>query len=181
MAPKLNPSLLIVAVNSLVALGAVGFLAYSKLVYKRPVITEHGERLRLEMNHASPAPISVPGSVVFDAITVNIEASPPAPRPADGTNQQIEGKYHYATVGFVLEIRDSEKKPQLEAVRALILDKFLSLVGRKNFRELTTVQGRYLLKTQLIDSVNQIVLERNPDMAKEPLVTNLFFSQFIVQ
>jgi len=181
VAPKLSPSLLIVAVNSLVALGAVGFLGYSKLVYKRPVITEHSERARLAKGHASPTPAAIPGSMVFEAITVNIESSPAAPKAADGTNAQIEGKYHYATVGFVLEIRDAERKAELEEARALILDKFLSLIGRKNFRELATVQGRYLLKTQLIDSINQIAKDRSPEGRKEALVTNLFFSQFIIQ
>lgn len=178
---NLSPALLVVAVNSLVAMGAIGFLAYAKLVYKRPVITEHGERARIEKSRMLPAPLATPGTLVFDPMVVNIESAPANPKPLDNTSQQIEGKYHYATVGFVLELRDVAKKDIVEEARPLVVDKFLSLIGRKSFKDLTTVQGRYLLKTQLLDGVNQLINERSGLAAKDALVTNIYFTQFIVQ
>ena len=106
---------------------------------------------------------------------------PQQPRAADGTSQQIEGKLHYSTVGFALEIRDGSKKEVIETLRPIIMDKFISLLGRKGFKELTTVQGRYLLRTQLLESVNQIVAKASEEAARDGLVTNIYFTQFIVQ
>jgi flagellar basal body-associated protein FliL len=55
----------------------------------------------------------------------------------------------------------------------LIEDRLLTLVGRKGYTELTSVQGRYQLRSQLRDSANQ--------MAKDALVTDVFFTDFVVQ
>ncbi|OFZ20899.1 MAG: hypothetical protein A2X94_05170 [Bdellovibrionales bacterium GWB1_55_8] len=171
----------LLALNALIALSAGGLLFYSKLMHKRPPITESGERVRLAQAHASPVPGAKRGTMIFDALTVNIESLPPVPLPADGTKRQIEGKLHYATIGFALELRDETRKAALETLRPLMLDKFLTLTGRKSFRELTTVQGRYLLRTQLLDRLNELALERLGDEFRDGPVTNIFFTQFIVQ
>ncbi|OFZ56497.1 MAG: hypothetical protein A2428_13685 [Bdellovibrionales bacterium RIFOXYC1_FULL_54_43] len=173
--------LIVVILNVVVALGAAGVLFYTKLVYKRPAITEHGERTRLASVHASPGPLATPATITFEPVIVNIEPVPQQPRAADGTSQQIEGKLHYSTVGFALEIRDGSKKEVIETLRPIIMDKFISLLGRKGFKELTTVQGRYLLRTQLLESVNQIVAKASEEAARDGLVTNIYFTQFIVQ
>ena len=177
----LSLPLIIVALNLIVGLAAVGMLAYTKLVYKRPAITETSERDRLASTKGSPVPLSTPGNVPFDSITLNIEAIPSQPRPADGTVGQIEGKLHYATIGFSLEIQDISRKDVIDGLRPLIMDRFLSIVGRKGIRELTTVQGRYLLRTQILEAVNQLIAQRADRPVPDGFVTNIFFTQFIVQ
>jgi flagellar basal body-associated protein FliL len=73
------------------------------------------------------------------------------------------------------------------------MDYLLSLLGRKAFADLTTVQGRYLLRSQISEIVNQLVNgemdeKDTPGKAPQhhvgggaPLVTNVYFTQFIVQ
>jgi flagellar basal body-associated protein FliL len=175
--------LILGALNTLVILGAVGMLSYTKLVYKRPQITEDAERDRLAAEKASPKPTINTGYVAFEPVTINISPSPPNLKPADGTAGQIQGKLHYATIGFSLELNNIGRKDEVEALRPMIADQFLALVGRKQFHELTSVQGRYVLKTQLIEIVNGLSAKRLPAGAEDPgpLVNNLFFIQFIVQ
>lgn len=179
--PKLP--LILGLVNTVVILAAVGMLTYTKLLYKRPQITEDGEREKIAAQQAAPKTVSNTGYVAWEPITINISPSPPNPKPADGTSTQIQGKLHYATVGFSMELNDIARKDEIEALRPLITDQFLALVGRKQFHELTSVQGRYVLKTQLIEIVNALAAKRRPADKPDPgpLVNNLFFIQFIVQ
>ncbi len=165
--------------NSIVILGALGLLAYTRLVYHRPAITEEGERERLaEQTKAPPAPTAVPGSLPFDAMTINIQASPATPRPDELNNRQIQGKLHYATVAFTLEVRDMNYKEQIDEIRPILADRILTLMGHKPFHELTTVQGRYLLRSQILDMANE--LARAPQN-QAPLISDVFFTQFVVQ
>jgi flagellar basal body-associated protein FliL len=177
---------LITLVNTVAILAAVGVLVYTRLLFQRPKITEESERARIEqMKNAKPVAETAHGTVMFDPTTINIASAPEQPKPADGTSTQLNGKLHYATVGFALEITDGSKKAEIEEIRPLITDQFLTLMGKKQFHELTSVQGRYVLKTQVMELANELWAkrqkkddQRNPP---EPLVDNLFFTQFIVQ
>ena len=170
---KVHGPLLLAAFNSLVALGLVGLMFYIKMVYKRPAITEDGERMRLTKMHEKKMEVVVPGLIAFEPITVNIAAQPPNPKPADGTARQLAGKLHYATVGFALELRDAEQKDMIESLRPVIIDRMLNLLGHKAFHELTTPQGRYVLRSQILDLTNQ--------MTHGTLVSNVYFTEFTVQ
>src|SRR5581483_3130648 len=98
---------LLTLVNTVAVVATAGLLYYTKLLYKRPAITEEQERTHLKEAHvAKPVDAPVSGLIGFEPITVNIESVPRAPKPADGTTRQIEGKLHYATLGFSLEIQD---------------------------------------------------------------------------
>jgi flagellar basal body-associated protein FliL len=171
--------LLIALVNSLVVLGVLGLLVYTRILYKRPIITESSERTRLASAMASPKVAELAGLITFEPVTVNIRSAPGQPRPADGTVNQIEGKMHYITVSFAIEVRDISKKEQVEVLRPFIMDRMLSMLGRKDFHELATVQGRYVLRDQLIEAVNQVLLQE-PSI-RAPIATNLYFTQFVVQ
>ena len=129
-------------------------------------------------------------------MTVNILSNPNQPKPVPGQSQQIQGKLHYATLAFSLEIRDAEKKDVLEELRPILNDRIIGMVGRKSPAELSTVQGRYVLRSQIIEAANELVEKTKipssvsksrkkkllgPAPPPEPLVTNLFFSQVIVQ
>jgi flagellar basal body-associated protein FliL len=179
--------LLVSLINTVAILAAVGFLAYTKLVFKRPKITEETERAHIEKLKAeAPSKPFMPATVVFDQTTINIASSPEAPKPVDGTQTQLGGKLHYATVGFALEIEDGDKKTDVETLRPLITDHFLTLMGKKQFHELTSVQGRYILKSQVLEIANQLWAKRQGKgddgaQAGDPLFTNLYFTQFIVQ
>jgi flagellar basal body-associated protein FliL len=179
-APKTSKvSLLLVLLNTVAVLGAVGVAVYTQILFKRPAITEDAERAKIAAAKASPAPPAVSGLIHFEAVTVNIKSTPTNPKPDDGTAEQIQGKLHYCTLGFSLEMRDMAHQGIIEALRPVIMDRMLSMLGRKNFQELTTVQGRYVLRTQLLDLANELLLKETGK--KEVSVTNVFFNQFVVQ
>jgi flagellar basal body-associated protein FliL len=85
-----------------------------------------------------------------------------------------------------LEIDDADKKTDVETIRPLITDHFLTLMGHKQFHELVSVQGRYILKSQVLEIANQLWAKRQTQGGEnaptvDPLFTNLYFTQFIVQ
>jgi flagellar basal body-associated protein FliL len=212
--------MLVALVNTVMVLAALGTLLYTQVLFKRAPITEEAERARLEKAFASPGPAPETGFVVFEPVTVNIAANTPA-STYPGNSPPGEGKAHYATIGFSLELRDMNFKTDVETVKPLIMDKFVSLLGRRQFHELSNVQGRYILRSQLIEIANQIISteagkikpaeppkgskaeggegekggEKKKEAApetggeavdrststREDLVTNIYFTQFIIQ
>jgi flagellar basal body-associated protein FliL len=71
--------LLVSLINTVAILAAVGLLAYTKLVFKRPKITEETERAVIEkMKTEKPSKPLVSASVMFDPTTINIASSPEA-------------------------------------------------------------------------------------------------------
>jgi flagellar basal body-associated protein FliL len=118
--------------------------------------------------------------VTFEPVTVNIGVAGIPPAAAGGGQPAVDpapapGKLHYATVGFALELRDAAQKPRFEALRPILLDRILQILGHKSLTELNTVQGRYILRSQLMDVANQMI--PGPQAA----VTNVYFTQFVVQ
>lgn len=179
-APK-APFPVIQLVHTLVLLGALGLLVYTKHYFKRPPITEATERERLVEMHSAPEKPTEPGILNFDTMTMNISGNPSQPKPADGTSRQIEGKLHYVTVGFTIEIRDKEQTDLINSFRPFLLDKVIHIFGKKKFHELNHVQGRYVLRTELIDTLNQSIATLTKKPSKEGVITNLYFNQFLVQ
>lgn len=176
----LNPFSIVAALNSLALLAGIGFVYYTTFIFKHTEITETSERKRLtEHTHAAEA--ATPGLMKFESMTVNIQTTPEKPLPADGTRRQLQGKLHYITLEFALEIKDISKLEDAEIIRPLILDKLVQSLGRKNFHELATVQGRYVLNTEIVDFSNRLVAKYRGSSLKEPWVTNVLFTQFIVQ
>lgn len=166
----INLTLLLFVVNSIAIMAALGMLVYTKLIFKRPAITETSERQRLTEKKTSAEAMKATksGMVIFKPMAVPIESNVP---PADAS--QTEGKLHYASIGFALEIRDVAKLDKVEAIRPIFLDKIIHIMGTKKFSDLNTVQGRYLLRMDFQDIANGLV--------NEPLITNVFFTEFIVQ
>lgn len=190
-APEVSPprqggsrSLLVLVpplLNTLGLLGALGFLVYSTFLFKKKSITEESERERLALLQNHPAAPSASATLNFEPITVNIQSTPQRPDGADGTSTQLQGKLHYATIGFALDLKDSTQKDFVKSLSPLLLDRLISLVGQKQFHELTTVQGRYILHSQFLDEANKVVTSALVHLSKESLITNVYFTQFIVQ
>lgn len=179
-APATSPlprgSLLLALVQSIVVVIAVLFLGYTRLIFKRPRITEQSERARLTQIKSQPQHELVPTSLKFDETVVNL-----------ALNSETEpSKSHYLTVTFTMEITDDRKKEAVETLRPILLDRFLSLIGRKKMEEINHPQGRYLLRNQMMDTANEILttyLTESHVVAPNspPLVSNIHFTQFIAQ
>lgn len=132
-------------------------LYYTKVLFKRPSITEESERKRLVEAKAKTliTEATVSGLIDFPPVTINIEAYP-ADTPEGDTPPAPKGRLHYATVAFAVEIRDVGQRAIIEDVRPVIMDKLLSIMAHKPFHELTSVQGRYVLRTQIMEIVNHL-------------------------
>ncbi len=171
---KPGPALLVVLLNSIVLLGATGYLYYTRMVFKRPAITEKNEREKLEKTHEKKIASINPGLVNFETMTINIKTSEEPERPP---------KLHYVTTSFSLETREEDLVDGITPLKAHIVDKVISIVGRKSFQELTTVQGRYLLRTQLTDGINELLetFQKKNNVDWDPPLTNVYFNQFTVQ
>ncbi len=172
--------LVAVIVNLVIVFVGAGSTYFTRILYKRPAITEPTERDRLEKKYSDKDHKSDSTMVIFKPLTLNIATKPNPAKAADGTDSQLQGKIHYATIGFGIEIREASRKERIEALTPVITDRFLSMLGRKEMHELTSVQGRYLLRSQLIDMLNDVVGSQS-GMGDEELITNVFFTEFQIQ
>ncbi|MGK5086871.1 flagellar basal body-associated FliL family protein [Bdellovibrionota bacterium FG-2] len=172
--------LLAVIVNMVIVIIGAGSTYFTRILYKRPAITEPTERDRLEKKYSDKDQKNEGGMVIFKPLTLNIASKPNPIKGADGTDSQLQGKIHYATIGFGMEIREASRKERIEALTPVITDRFLSMLGRKEMHELTSVQGRYLLRSQLVDMLNEVVGSQS-GMGEEDLITNVFFTEFQIQ
>ena len=153
--------------NTIGLIFALGFLYYTKFIVKHAKITEMGERQRLVELQARPTQPAVPAFIPFESMTLNMK--------------QLQGKPHYLTLKFTLEIHDQNKQDMIQEIRSLILDQLIATVGRKEFYELTTIQERYILRSQMIDFTNELIISHAIKPIKEGLVTNVYFTDIIVQ
>ena len=156
----------ILALLNTVAIAAVlGLFVYTKLIYKHPPITESKERARLVQNDQKKIHDNVEkATIVLDPITANLD-------PFTDTNGKQ--KVHYVSLTLAVEIRDKAEADKFSAAKPVVLDKVLSLLGKKKFEELNQVQGRYVFRSQIIDAANEYLAA--------PVVTEVYFTDFLLQ
>lgn len=160
-APKkpLDKKLLFLIGNAVVTMAALGTLVYTKLLFKRPPITEEAElQKKVENAHSIDAPKARP-IVTFDQLMVNIAMT--------------SGKAHYATVAWAVECRDEEVQRMVEDRKDLFMDRVISTLGKRQITELNTIQGKLLLKTELLSKFNELT--------KPAGITDIYFNTFILQ
>lgn len=174
-------SLILAIANSLVIVIATGVLVYTRIIFKRPAITEEDERTKLANLKIKRKTTTTTATIVFEAFTANIVSVPAQPKADPNSPQQLQGKMHYATVAFSLEILDERKKDAIENLRPYILDKLLNILGHKTFQEMTNVQGRYVLRNEIIDAINHMTVKAGLTDENMNLISNLHFTQFVVQ
>lgn len=166
--------LILAIVNTLAIAGVLGLFVYTQLIYKRPAITEQQEREKLEKAKNIPDPESlVPGQIEFEPFTLNIQSTLADQGQPVPQGSRPRGKVHYATISFTLEVRDEAKIKKFENIRPKFKDRLVQMLGHRGYEELTTIQGRYILRTDILELANQLV--------EEPLITQVYFTSFIVQ
>ncbi|MFZ9594600.1 MAG: flagellar basal body-associated FliL family protein [Bdellovibrionia bacterium] len=179
-------ALLVPLINSIALLGALGFLTYTKLIYKHPAITDAAETTRIVETNKKEAlneQVAIP-TIPFELITVNIQGASNTPQGigSDGKPARMIGaKHHYLTLEFHLEIQKPEHAALIESLRPFLLDQLIQVAAKKTFEELATVQGRYLFQSQLVDIANQTLAKRMNPPPRELIVTHLYFTTFLVQ
>ncbi|MCM0607036.1 MAG: flagellar basal body-associated FliL family protein [Xanthomonadaceae bacterium] len=166
-----SSSMILALVNTLVVLGALGTVVYTKVLYKRAPITESAERVKLESSIQAGSKLGKTesslnlGIVTFDPINATISPDPGLP----GESNRVR----YANINFSLEIKDNRKAEKVTNIKVQFLDSLLNILGKKRFGDLTTVQGRYVLRSEMISAANKLL--------KEDLVTNVFFIHYMIQ
>lgn len=79
----------------------------------------------------------------------------------------------YVRVTVELELISPDVAREVEAQNARIRDAMIILLSSKNYSELSTMEGKHLLRNQILDRLNQIL-----GAAK---VVNVYYSDFVVQ
>ena len=161
--------LILVLVNTVAVLVALIFFLYPEFVFKKPKFTEPGERERISQLAAAPAPKATAGMVKFDPMVLNIKSS----------GNENDPKMHFLKLTFSIELQDMNTAAALDGIKPVILDRLLNMLGRKSFQELITVQGRFVLRTEILDLSNALLIKEVG--RKDTLVTNVYFDEFIVQ
>lgn len=156
--------MILALVNTLAILGALGMAVYTKMLFKRPPITEEGERAKLQEKKNKPAVATQRGTIEIPSLTFNIASS----KATAGRS-----KLHYGSAAITIEIANIDEQADFDAIKPVFMDKMLQLFGKKTFDELTTVQGRYVLRMELLEMINALM--------KRNYVTNIFFTKFIIQ
>ncbi len=158
---------LLLGILNTVAIAAVlGLFVYTKVIYKRPTITEKKERAKLTLSEKKPENHAAGKKVILplESLTVNLDPY---------TDEDGKPKTHYATLGLAVELRDERDQAKFEAARPVVMDRIIQNLGKKKFEDLNQVQGRYLFRSQVIDAANEFL--------GAPIVTEIYFSEFLLQ
>lgn len=150
--------------NTVVILGVLGLFVFTTLIFKRPKIVENKEREKLVA--ASDKAATTEGKrilVPLEPITANL----------DPYNEQGKERTHYVQMGLTLELTDEKEKDNFDRLKPVILDKINSTLSKKKFDELNQVQGRYIFRSQIIDSTNEIL--------GGAIVLDIYFTDFLLQ
>jgi len=181
-APKkpLPLGMILGALNSLGLLGLLGVLVYTQILYKRPVITETVEREKI-VEEFSKKPADMKRMMIsFEPIQANLKSTPIGVQVPGGPPQQM--KAHYLNTTIAMEIIDVEFESVVKGRTPKFLDMLLRELGDTSVDELSTVQGRFLLRSKIAGIMNDLVREeRKSPPTSTPIVTGVFFSDFLVQ
>jgi flagellar basal body-associated protein FliL len=181
-APKkpLPIGLILGGLNTVALMGLLGVLVYTKILYKRPKMTETVEREKITQEYEKKPGEMKKVMLSFEQINANLKPSPIGVSVPGGPPQQM--KSHNLSMILALEIADAEFESAVKNRQPKFLDQLLRELGATTVEELSTVQGRFLLRSKIAGIMNELVREEKklPPNAPPP-VTNVYFTDFVVQ
>ncbi len=151
--------MILIAVNTLAVAGVLGMFIYTKLLWERPPILETAELKEKKNESKKKSGDQERVMVNMDDIRINIAST--------------SSTSHYVNLQMALECANEEMADLVKANMTRLMDKTLSIYNRKDFDDLNTIQGRLILKEQLMDEFNQM-LDANA-------VTDIFYNTFLLQ
>lgn len=170
--------LLLTLINTVALVGVLGLAVYTKLLYKRPPVTESASRAEIEKSEAAQkTPLTgVKSLLKFEPIQANLKPSQIGPTVVGGPPPQM--KPHFLTMTMAMELTDSSHEQRVKEVTPKFMDQILQVLGNTSVDELATVQGRFILRSRMSGIMNELVKKQKNDA---PIVTNVYFSDFVVQ
>lgn len=165
-------------VNTVAVIAVLGLLVYTKLIYKKPKITEETERPKIEEEFNAKKTVRPEDKVLmsFEAIQANLKPTPIGVQVPGGPPPQL--KPHTLTMNFSLELSDAKYRGMIDEIAPKFKDGLLRELGGMTVDELTTVQGRYILRSKIAGIMNEIMRKKKNE---PPAVLNVYFSEFLVQ
>ncbi|MBC7387481.1 MAG: flagellar basal body-associated FliL family protein [Cryobacterium sp.] len=168
------------ALNTISLLGLLGVLVYTQILYKRPKITENIEREKITQEFAKKPSEMKRTIVTFDPIQANLKPSAIGVQVPGGPPMQM--KSHFLTMTIALELIDSDFESSVKGRLPQFLDMLLRQLGETTVEELSSVQGRFLLRSKIAGLMNDLVrAEKKLPATSTPIVANVYFSDFVVQ
>jgi flagellar basal body-associated protein FliL len=166
--------------NTLALMSLLGVLVYTQILYKRPVITEAVEREKIVQEFAKKPEEMKKVIISFEPIQANLKASPIGVHVPGGPPQKM--KAHYLSATLALELLDSDFESTVKGRLPKFLDQLLRELGETTVDELSTVQGRFLLRSKIAGMMNDLVREEKKlPPTSTPVVTSVYFSDFMIQ
>jgi len=181
-APKkpLPLGMILGVLNTLALLGLLGVLVYTQILYKRPVVTETAEREKVVQEFTKKPSEMKKIIVSFEPIQANLKPTPIGVQVPGGPPQQL--KAHYLSTTIAMELLDSDFESVVKGRLPKFLDQLLRELGDTPVDELSTVQGRFLLRSKIAGMMNDLVREEKKlPPNSTPIVTSVYFSDFMVQ
>jgi flagellar FliL protein len=155
---KLNPIILVLALQGLVIMGA-GFV-FTKIAFfeKRPDFTKKSLRER------AIASIKVDSEMVetFDLKPISVNLS---------NNHMLKTHIH-------VELTDKKTRESLERRLPSVLSRVIEVMSTRTIDQASTLQGKLQLKEALRDAINE-VLEKEANVV-EGIVRDIYFVDFIL-
>jgi flagellar basal body-associated protein FliL len=166
--------------NTVAILGLLGILAYTQILYKRPTITEPAERAKI-VQEFSKKPAEMKKIIVsIEPIQANLKPTPIGVQVPGGPPQQM--KAHYLTTTIAMELIDSDFESTVKGRLPKFLDQLLRELGETSVEEISSVQGRFLLRSKIAGMMNDLVREEKKlPPTSTPVVSSVYFSDFVVQ
>jgi flagellar basal body-associated protein FliL len=181
-APSKKPSLGLILglLNTVSLFGLLGAVVYTQVLYERPRITEKTERKKIEQEFAKPPVETKRALLTFEPIQANLRPSPIGVRVPGGPPQQM--KPHFVTMTLSLELTDEKMESTVRERLPQFQDQLLRQLGETRIDEVSTVQGRFLLRSKIAGIMNHLIREaRKLPLNAPPTVSNVYFSDFIIQ
>ncbi|RLC30710.1 MAG: flagellar basal body protein FliL [Deltaproteobacteria bacterium] len=88
-------------------------------------------------------------------------------------NLADRGATRYLRVTMDLELSSDETKAEIENRLPQIRDTILTIVPAKSSKEITTIEGKKALRDEIMDKLNSFL--------KDGSVTNIYFTEFVIQ
>lgn len=155
------------ALNAAALLVLLGAFIYTRVLYKRPVITEEQQRkyLEAELDKKEKARIAA-----FVPTTYKIA-------PFEANLKSTTSRDRILSIGISLEMSDQSFQSMLEAKKPQFMNQLNQMIAGTSPEEIQTIQGRLLFKSKVLGIISEILkVEKGPAP-----VTDLYFTQFIIQ